>query len=127
MFVLVFIAIITHPSGCAGVCWCVCVCAGVPVSALHVLDTLNCFCMRRFTAVFKLLLLWLLRLQATCTALKLQLSLLLPSLHPLLSLSLLFLLAYLLFSLSLLGAASVGSVASEMHSVALGKGSLSRI
>lgn len=106
---------------CAGVC----VCAGVPVSALHVLDTLNCFCMRRFTAVFKLLLLWLLRLQATCTALKLQLSLLLPSLP--LSLSLLFLLAYLLFSLSLLGAASVGSVASEMHCVALGKGSLSRI
>lgn len=79
---LVFIAIITHPSGCAGVCWCVYVCAGVPVSALHVLDTLNCFCMRRFTAVFKLLLVWLLRLQATCTALKLQLSLLLPSLHP---------------------------------------------
>lgn len=56
---------------------CVCVAECVPVCAVHVLDALNCFCMRRFTAVFKLLR--LLRLQATCTALKLQLG---PHLPP---------------------------------------------
>lgn len=90
--------------------------------------------MRRFTAVLKLLLLWQLRLQATCTALKMQLGLHLPLLT--LSLSLSFALSPLFFSyspfslvpcLSLLGAANVPSVASEMRCVALGKGSLSRI